>query len=143
MVFYAIVVAKAPFLLSRYLFLSLFTFLHNSNSIFISYSLTLEPFLFNQAAKVRWPSLFIGVDSATEDWIVDQMHIVCISLIILNWFYRLFFSFLCLSPRILFVGWNFLGYVKTLAIWFLHQLNIFWQLGFRLKLNWIELRCLN
>ncbi|GAU39481.1 hypothetical protein TSUD_159130, partial [Trifolium subterraneum] len=28
------------------------------------------------AAKVRWPSLFDGVDSTTEDWIVDQMHIV-------------------------------------------------------------------
>ncbi|WJX82972.1 hypothetical protein P8452_65670 [Trifolium repens] len=29
-----------------------------------------------KAAKVRWPSLFDGVDSTTEDWIVDQMHIV-------------------------------------------------------------------
>ncbi|KAF8028517.1 hypothetical protein BT93_E1211 [Corymbia citriodora subsp. variegata] len=29
-----------------------------------------------KAAKVRWPGLFDGVDSATEDWIVDQMHIV-------------------------------------------------------------------
>ncbi|XP_052117129.1 uncharacterized protein LOC107485747 [Arachis duranensis] len=27
-----------------------------------------------KAAKVRWPSLFHGVDSATQDWIVDQMH---------------------------------------------------------------------
>ncbi|KAE9463136.1 hypothetical protein C3L33_04956, partial [Rhododendron williamsianum] len=26
------------------------------------------------AAKVRWPSLFDGVDSAMEDWIVDQMY---------------------------------------------------------------------
>jgi hypothetical protein len=25
---------------------------------------------------VRWPSLFDGVDSTTENWIVDQMHIV-------------------------------------------------------------------
>ncbi|XLU54666.1 hypothetical protein S245_049314 [Arachis hypogaea] len=29
-----------------------------------------------QAAKVRWPYLFHGVDSATQDWIVDQMHSV-------------------------------------------------------------------
>nr|KYP64217.1 hypothetical protein KK1_018808 [Cajanus cajan] len=29
-----------------------------------------------KAAKVRWPNLFDGVDSATEDWIVDQMHTV-------------------------------------------------------------------
>ncbi|GAB4861725.1 hypothetical protein Ancab_036979 [Ancistrocladus abbreviatus] len=29
-----------------------------------------------KAAKVRWPSLFTGVDSALEDLIVDQMHIV-------------------------------------------------------------------
>ncbi|XP_045798186.1 uncharacterized protein LOC123892567 [Trifolium pratense] len=29
-----------------------------------------------KAAKVRWPSLFDGVDSTTEDWIIDQMHIV-------------------------------------------------------------------
>nr|XP_012569181.1 uncharacterized protein LOC101510342 isoform X1 [Cicer arietinum]XP_027188833.1 uncharacterized protein LOC101510342 isoform X2 [Cicer arietinum] len=29
-----------------------------------------------KAAKVRWPGLFDGIDSATEDWIVDQMHIV-------------------------------------------------------------------
>ncbi|XP_021748097.1 uncharacterized protein LOC110713953 isoform X2 [Chenopodium quinoa] len=29
-----------------------------------------------KAAKVRWPTLFNGVDSAIEDWIVDQMHIV-------------------------------------------------------------------
>ncbi|KAG5565826.1 hypothetical protein RHGRI_001668 [Rhododendron griersonianum] len=27
-----------------------------------------------KAAKVRWPSLFDGVDSAMEDWIVDQMY---------------------------------------------------------------------
>ncbi|CAN0824900.1 hypothetical protein LINGRAPRIM_LOCUS1841 [Linum grandiflorum] len=29
-----------------------------------------------KAAKVRWPVLFTGVDSATEDWIVAQMHTV-------------------------------------------------------------------
>ncbi|KAI4386613.1 hypothetical protein MLD38_004531 [Melastoma candidum] len=29
-----------------------------------------------KAAKVRWPELFDGVDSATEAWIVDQMHVV-------------------------------------------------------------------
>ncbi|KAL2233876.1 UNVERIFIED_CONTAM: hypothetical protein Sindi_1119800 [Sesamum indicum] len=29
-----------------------------------------------KAAKVRWPSLFSGVESSLEDWIVDQMHIV-------------------------------------------------------------------
>ncbi|XP_057497161.1 uncharacterized protein LOC130781827 [Actinidia eriantha] len=29
-----------------------------------------------KAAKVRWPNLFDGVDSAMEDWIVDQMHMV-------------------------------------------------------------------
>ncbi|AEC10627.1 unnamed protein product [Arabidopsis thaliana] len=29
-----------------------------------------------KAAKVRWPDLFEGVDSALEEWIVDQMHIV-------------------------------------------------------------------
>ncbi|KAL7158764.1 hypothetical protein ABFS83_02G165100 [Erythranthe nasuta] len=29
-----------------------------------------------KAAKVRWPSLFNGVESSLEDWIVDQMHIV-------------------------------------------------------------------
>ncbi|KAG2404305.1 uncharacterized protein HKW66_Vig0112270 [Vigna angularis] len=29
-----------------------------------------------KAAKVRWPGLFDGVDSATEDWIIDQMHTV-------------------------------------------------------------------
>ncbi|KAK4411411.1 hypothetical protein Sango_0214100 [Sesamum angolense] len=29
-----------------------------------------------EAAKVRWPSLFSGVESSLEDWIVDQMHIV-------------------------------------------------------------------
>lgn len=29
-----------------------------------------------KAARVRWPGLFVGVDSALEEWIVDQMHIV-------------------------------------------------------------------
>nr|GEV41340.1 hypothetical protein [Tanacetum cinerariifolium] len=29
-----------------------------------------------KAAKVRWPELFLTVDSSLEDWIVDQMHIV-------------------------------------------------------------------
>ncbi|KAI3444524.1 hypothetical protein Pfo_001189 [Paulownia fortunei] len=29
-----------------------------------------------KAAKVRWPSLFNGVESSLEGWIVDQMHIV-------------------------------------------------------------------
>ncbi|XP_010255308.1 PREDICTED: uncharacterized protein LOC104596025 isoform X1 [Nelumbo nucifera] len=29
-----------------------------------------------KAAKIRWPGLFDGVDSAMEDWIVDQMHVV-------------------------------------------------------------------
>ncbi|OVA14284.1 hypothetical protein BVC80_9027g45 [Macleaya cordata] len=29
-----------------------------------------------KAAKIRWPSLFDGVDSALEDWILDQMHVV-------------------------------------------------------------------
>ncbi|CAL5381963.1 unnamed protein product [Camellia sinensis] len=29
-----------------------------------------------KAAKVRWPSLFEGVDSSMEDWIVHQMHTV-------------------------------------------------------------------
>ncbi|KAK9121295.1 hypothetical protein Syun_018912 [Stephania yunnanensis] len=29
-----------------------------------------------KAAKIRWPNLFDGVDSATEDWIFDQMHVV-------------------------------------------------------------------
>lgn len=29
-----------------------------------------------KAAKVRWPSLFNGVDSSLENWIVDQMHVV-------------------------------------------------------------------
>ncbi|XP_047338236.1 uncharacterized protein LOC124941903 [Impatiens glandulifera] len=29
-----------------------------------------------KAAKVRWPSLFEQVDSALEDWIVEQMYIV-------------------------------------------------------------------
>ncbi|KAI3856164.1 hypothetical protein MKX03_027746 [Papaver bracteatum] len=29
-----------------------------------------------KAAKIRWPSLFDGVDSSVEEWIVDQMHIV-------------------------------------------------------------------
>ncbi|CAL9237106.1 unnamed protein product [Arabidopsis halleri] len=29
-----------------------------------------------KAAKLRWPNLFEGVDSALEEWIVDQMHIV-------------------------------------------------------------------
>ncbi|XP_028769272.1 uncharacterized protein LOC114747544 [Neltuma alba] len=29
-----------------------------------------------KAAKVRWPGLFDGVDSATEDWIIDQMYAV-------------------------------------------------------------------
>ncbi|XP_059651384.1 uncharacterized protein LOC132298989 isoform X2 [Cornus florida] len=29
-----------------------------------------------KAAKVRWPGLFDSVDSAMEDWIVDQMYIV-------------------------------------------------------------------
>ncbi|KAF8089910.1 hypothetical protein N665_0494s0015 [Sinapis alba] len=31
---------------------------------------------FRKAARVRWPGLFQGVDSALEEWIVDQMHIV-------------------------------------------------------------------
>lgn len=35
-----------------------------------------EILLVLQAAKVRWPSLFNGVDSSLEDWIVDQMHVV-------------------------------------------------------------------
>ncbi|XP_020996585.1 uncharacterized protein LOC107485788 isoform X2 [Arachis duranensis] len=42
-----------------------------------------------KAAKVRWPSLFHGVDSATQDWIVDQMHSVAEGLtvegILENW----------------------------------------------------------
>ncbi|GMN44948.1 hypothetical protein TIFTF001_014138 [Ficus carica] len=29
-----------------------------------------------KAAKVRWPDLFVDVDSTFEDWIVDQMYIV-------------------------------------------------------------------
>ncbi|KAL8499968.1 hypothetical protein ACS0TY_019825 [Phlomoides rotata] len=29
-----------------------------------------------KAAKVRWPTLFNGVESSLEDWIVDQMHVV-------------------------------------------------------------------
>ncbi|KAH1199763.1 hypothetical protein GmHk_18G053037 [Glycine max] len=29
-----------------------------------------------KAAKVRWPGLFDGVDSTTENWIIDQMHTV-------------------------------------------------------------------
>ncbi|KAL5981438.1 hypothetical protein ACLOJK_015499 [Asimina triloba] len=29
-----------------------------------------------KAAKIRWPGLFDGVDSATEQWIVDQMFVV-------------------------------------------------------------------
>lgn len=29
-----------------------------------------------KAAEVRWPGLFHGVDSAMQDWIVEQMHIV-------------------------------------------------------------------
>ncbi|KAJ3678567.1 hypothetical protein LUZ60_002370 [Juncus effusus] len=29
-----------------------------------------------KAAKIRWPSLFDQVDSAMEDWIIDQMHIL-------------------------------------------------------------------
>lgn len=29
-----------------------------------------------KAAKIRWPQLFGGVDSAMEDWIVEQMHIL-------------------------------------------------------------------
>ncbi|KHN29347.1 hypothetical protein glysoja_005071 [Glycine soja] len=41
------------------------------------------------AAKVRWPGLFDGVDSATEDWIIDQMHTVAEGLtvegILENW----------------------------------------------------------
>lgn len=27
---------------------------------------------------MRWPSLFTGVDSSAEEWIVAQMHIVTI-----------------------------------------------------------------
>ncbi|XP_010326971.1 uncharacterized protein [Solanum lycopersicum] len=42
-----------------------------------------------KAAKVRWPSLFNGVDSSLEDWIVDQMHVVAEGLtvegILENW----------------------------------------------------------
>ncbi|XP_030465030.1 uncharacterized protein LOC115684439 isoform X4 [Syzygium oleosum] len=42
-----------------------------------------------KAAKARWPGLFDGVDPATEDWIVDQMHIVAEGLaidgILENW----------------------------------------------------------
>ncbi|XP_068639916.1 uncharacterized protein [Aristolochia californica] len=29
-----------------------------------------------KAAKIRWPHLFESVDSAMENWIVDQMHVV-------------------------------------------------------------------
>ncbi|PIA34243.1 hypothetical protein AQUCO_03800080v1 [Aquilegia coerulea] len=29
-----------------------------------------------KAAKIRWPSLFNGVESSLEEWIVDQMHVV-------------------------------------------------------------------
>ncbi|CAN6568169.1 unnamed protein product [Malus baccata var. baccata] len=29
-----------------------------------------------KAAKVRWPTLFNGVDSALEDWVLEQMYIV-------------------------------------------------------------------
>lgn len=32
-----------------------------------------------KAARARWPGLFQGVDSALEEWIVDQMHIVNLS----------------------------------------------------------------
>ncbi|XP_010255310.1 PREDICTED: uncharacterized protein LOC104596025 isoform X3 [Nelumbo nucifera] len=42
-----------------------------------------------KAAKIRWPGLFDGVDSAMEDWIVDQMHVVAdgltIDRILDNW----------------------------------------------------------
>lgn len=37
-----------------------------------------------QAAKVRWPSLFNGVDSSLEDWIVDQMHVVKFFIFVLS-----------------------------------------------------------
>lgn len=33
-----------------------------------------------QAAKVRWPGLFDDVDSSLENWIVDQMYTVSLSL---------------------------------------------------------------
>ena len=49
---------------------------------------------------MRWPSLFDGVDSNLEDWIVDQMHTV--SFYIINLIRRLLI-FNCASKR---VDWN-------------------------------------
>ncbi|KAL7096821.1 hypothetical protein ACP275_10G104000 [Erythranthe tilingii] len=42
-------------------------------SVLFRYSSSIN---FQEAAKVRWPSLFDGVESSLEDWVVDQMHIV-------------------------------------------------------------------
>lgn len=45
---------------------------------------------------MRWPSLFDGVDSAMEDWIVDQMYkvsLLSIPLVILR--------FICLGMDVL------------------------------------------
>lgn len=33
---------------------------------------------------MKWPTLFDGVDSTTEDWIVDQMYIVSSNAIFLS-----------------------------------------------------------
>lgn len=42
-----------------------------------------------QAAKLRWPALFDSVDSATEDWIVQQM--ITVNNLIMTSFVVLFF----------------------------------------------------
>lgn len=55
-----------------------------------------------QAAKVRWPGLFDGVDSTTEDWILDQMHIV-------NNLWMILLSFSC-----------YYGIYISILIWFIY-----------------------
>ena len=61
--------------------------------LFFSYLCCFFFFFFEclQAARVRWPALFDGVDSTTEDWIVDQMYKVSELLC----FYLFIYLFIC------------------------------------------------
>lgn len=49
---------------------------------------------------MRWPNLFEGVDSSTEEWIVDQMYIVSTAIIYLIKAQMLFWSYIVISDSL-------------------------------------------
>lgn len=85
-----------------------------------------------QAAKVRWPGLFDGVDSATEDWIIDQMHTVkyiwvdLVSVVMdfkqLCYGFAMLVVFLILLERIAVIGGSMTGREQEIGL----NLHVVW-----------------